>query len=50
MKQNFDMTKPCYSVQILPVPWPFGMSRPWGVTLGISGWGCAAGTLSLYQS
>ena len=50
MKQNFDMTKPRYSVQILPVPWPFVMSRPGGVTLGISGWGCAAGTVNLYQS
>ena len=39
MKQNFDMTKPRYSVQILPVPWPFSMSMPGGggVTLGISG-------------
>ena len=25
-------------------------SDPGGGTLGISGWGCAAGTLNLYQS
>ena len=27
MKMNLDITKPCYSEQILPVPWPFVISR-----------------------
>ena len=27
MKKSLDMTKPCYSKQILPVPWPFVLSR-----------------------
>ena len=27
MKMTFDITKPCYSEQILPVPWPFVISR-----------------------
>ena len=52
MKKSLDKTKPPYSEYILPVPWPFVISRPrpgeeggWGVTLGISGVGCATGTL-----
>ena len=27
MEKNFDITKPRYSEQILPVPWPFVISR-----------------------
>ena len=27
MKKNLDITKPRYSEQIFPVPWPFVMSR-----------------------
>lgn len=27
MKKNLDTTKPCYSKHILPVPWPFIISR-----------------------
>ena len=27
MKKNLDITKPCYSEQILPVPSPFNISR-----------------------
>ena len=49
MKKSLDKTKPPYSEHILPVPWPFVISRPrpgkGGVTLGISGVGCATGTL-----
>ena len=27
MKKNLDIMKPCFSKQILPVPWPFIISR-----------------------
>ena len=27
MEKNLDITKPLYGEQILPVPWPFGISR-----------------------
>ena len=27
MEKNFDIMKPCYSEQILLVPWPFVISR-----------------------
>ena len=28
MKKSLDKTKPPYSEHILPVPWPFVISRP----------------------
>ena len=27
MKEDLDVTKPCYSDHTLPVPWPFVISR-----------------------
>ena len=51
MKKSLDKTKPPYSEHILPVPWPFLISRlrpgegGGGGTLEISGAGCATGTL-----
>ena len=27
MEKNLDVTKPCYSEHMLPVPWPFVISR-----------------------
>ena len=38
MKKKLDKTKPRYSVQILPVPWPFVMSRPGGGDVPLGPW------------
>ena len=27
MEKNLDITKPCYSEQKVPIPWPFVISR-----------------------
>ena len=37
MKKNLDTTKPCYSEQILPVRWPFVISRFFFICFAITG-------------
>lgn len=47
MKKDLDMTKPCYSEQILPVPWPFFMWR-FHCYYTVKGFNCAMIFFSLY--